>query len=439
MGWAIETTKLMETLARRLERADLDGWQVRGLKEHSEQLYLIFGDVDSQRRVETARVQVHIYVRREQDGQVWSGESSWDAYPGDDLEAALAQALARAAWVANPWFTLPGPEQRYQSLALADETWREQPQKVLWEVRTDLEQALAGSAQLCLASAEVLAESREISFRNHQGLTGEYQETEVQVHFALLAREGTEETESLGCRRARFYQDLDIAETVQRYGRYAREGRRAALPPSGRFPVVFGEEALDTLFRYFTAQAGGPARFQGWSRFCEGEPVIPDPRGDRLTLRSDPWLPGGLETRPFDAHGLALRPVTVIEDNVFQQVLADKRYADYLQLPATGDLTNIRVSPGATPLAAMLRSGPVLHLLRFSTLEPNPVTGAISGEIRTGYLYDRGQCTPVKGGSVSGRLDEAFRQATFSSDTVQREAYYGPAGVRLEPMSVAGA
>jgi len=47
--------------------------------------------------------------------------------------------------------------------------------------------------------------------------------------------------------------------------------------------------------------------------------------------------------------------------------------------------------------------------------------------------------TPIKGGSVSGRLDEAFAQATLSQEVVQREAYYGPAGVRLENMSLAGA
>lgn len=430
---------LMADLARRLQQADLYGWELRRLQQTSDQLYLIFDEVESRRRVETDMVEVNIYLCQEHEGQLVLGESRWAAYPGDDLDGDLTRARERAQWVANPRFTLPGPDQRYQPVATRDETWCRQPQEVLLRLRADLSQAVAGLEELRLASAEMFAECREISFLNHLGVRGKYPETELFVQFALLAPDGAEEAESLGYRRARFYQDLKLAEMVGRYGRYAREGLRAGLPPFGCFPVVFGEEALDTLFNFFTAQAGGLARFQGWSRLREEEPVIADPQRDRLTLSSDPWLPGGLHTRPFDAQGLALRPVTFIEDNVFKQVLADKRYADYLQLAPTGGLTNLRVAPGTTPLAAMLQTGTVLHLLRFSTLEPNPVTGAISGEIRTGYLWQNSRRQPIKGGSVSGRLDEAFRYATLSKETTQREIYYGPAAVRLEDMSIAGA
>ena len=236
-----------------------------------------------------------------------------------------------------------------------------------------------------------------------------------------------------------FYRDLQIGDMVQRYSRYALENAGAELPPSGQYPVVFGEEALDTIFHHLCGQAGGQAAFQGWSRFKVGEPVINNPRRDLLTLTSDPWLPGGLNSRPFDGRGLALQPVTFIADNIFQQPLADQRYAAYLQMPPTGGLTNLQVAPGRATLAEMLYAGTVLHLLRFSTLEPNPVTGAISGEIRTGYLLHHGNAVPIKGGSVSGQLDEAFRYLTLSRETEQRETYLGPAGIRVEEMEIAGA
>ncbi|RLA87951.1 MAG: hypothetical protein DRG58_09375 [Deltaproteobacteria bacterium] len=439
MDQSRQNLELIDQLVLLLQQADLYGWELRRVRQSSDQLYLIFDEVESLRRVETDTVQVQIYLAQEKDGQPVLGESGWVAYPGDDLQAGLVQAQARAQWVANRPFTLPGPEQVYQPLATVDHTWHQQPQEVLWRVRADLNQGQAQLNNIRLASAEVFAEYREISLINHRGLKAEHQETELFVQFALLAQQGAEEAESLGYRRARFYQDLDLIEMVTRYGVYAQDSLRATLPPSGRYPVVFGEEALDTLFNYFSAQAGGTAHFQGWSRLKAGEPIILAPQGDLLTLSSDPWLPGGLASRPFDTQGLALQPVTFIKNNIFQQVLADKRYADYLKLAPTGNLTNLRVMPGTTPLAEMLNSDQVLHLLRFSTFEPNPVTGAISGEIRTGYLIDHGQVTPIKGGSVSGRLDEAFAQATLSQEVVQREAYYGPAGVRLENMSLAGA
>ncbi len=432
-------TNGMEDLAALLRSAGLYAWEIRRVRETSDQLYLIFDQMESLRRVESENFSVQIYLLIEKDGKEWLGESGWTANPGDDFAGDLAQALERAPLALNPVFHLPGPDQRYQPLHLVDASLTEEPRQVLWHVRHDLNQAVSRVEKIQLASAELFVNYRETEFLNHTGLHGSYAETELQTQFALLATAAGQEAESLGWRRAGFYQDLHIGEMVQRYGRYALENAGAGLPPSGRYPVVLGEEALDTLFHHLCAQAGGQAAFQGWSRFKEGEPVITNPRRDFLTLTSDPWLPGGLNSRPFDIRGLALQPVTFIQDNIFRQCLADQRYAAYLQVPATGGLTNLRVEPGRATLAEMLYTGTVLHLLRFSTLEPNPVTGAISGEIRTGYLMQNGQAVPIKGGAISGQLDEAFRYLTLSRETEQRETYFGPAGIRLEEMDIAGA
>lgn len=425
-------------LAALLRSAPIDGWQVRRVREQSDQLYLVFDQVESLRRVESETFQVQIYLRVEKDGRQWLGESGWTANPGDDYAADLAQALERAPWALNPVFPLPGPGQEYQPLALVDADLQAEPRQVLWRVRHDLNQAVAGDSRVQLASAEIYAYFREIDFQNHTGLTGSYAETELQIQFALLAATGGQEAESLGWRRAGFYRDLHLQDLVPRYSRYALESAVAELPPSGAYPVIFGEEALDTIFQHLCAQAGGQAAFQGWSRLQAGEPVIKNPRRDLLTLASDPWLPGGLKSKPFDSQGLGLKPVTFIRDNIFQQYLAEPRYAAYLQVPATGGLTNLRVTPGRATLAEMLYAGTVLHLLRFSTLEPNPVTGAISGEIRTGYLMRQGEAVPIRGGSVSGQLEEAFRYLTLSRETEQRETYVGPAGIRVEEMDIAG-
>jgi PmbA protein len=438
MGQTKIDSSIMTELADRLTATDLYGWELRRIKENSDQLYLIFDQVENLRRVETDKVRVQIYFRYEQEGKSYLGESGWVLNPGEDWEVDLTRALERAPLVANPIFTLPYAPQSYQSLPTMDEGIHQQPRQILWQIRNDLNRAVGKLDQTELASAEVFAEKREIAFMNHTGLQGEYGETKLSVQFALLAGAGAEEADCLGHWRTRFYRPQDLMDMVRRYGRYLQEGVKADLPPSGQFPVVFGEEALDTLFNHLTAQAGGQSSFQGWSRLRLGDPVITDPQGDLLTLISDPFMNGGLETRPFDERGLALRPINFVEKNVFKQVLADQRYADYLQIEPTGALTNLRVAPGATPLSELLNAGTVLHLLRFSTLEPNPVTGAVSGEIRTGYLIKDGRSVPIKGGSVSGLLNDAFRALTLSRETVQRESYYGPAGVRLEGMAVAG-
>jgi PmbA protein len=79
-----------------------------------------------------------------------------------------------------------------------------------------------------------------------------------------------------------------------------------------------------------------------------------------------------------------------------------------------------------------------VHLLRFSTFEPSPVTGAFSGEIRTGYLIKDGVAMPIKGGSLSGTMRDALKNIYFSRETVQRSAYLGPMGVRVNNLHIAG-
>lgn len=438
MNSAKTTTDYLDAVVQELKAVDLFGWEVCRIRETSNQLYLIFDQAQSQRRVEAEKIYVQIYLKIEQDGKDLLGESGWTVNPGDDPAAGLAQTLERAPLALNPLFHLPGPGQPYQRLNLTDDYLWEQPQEVLWRVRDDLNQAVKGISDVCLASSEIYANQRELDFRNHTGLEGSYKATELKTQFALLAAAEGQEAESLGWRQVRNYQDLQISDMVRHYARYALENAVAEPPPSGAYPVVFGEEALDALFNHLSAHASAQAVFQGWSRFQTGKPVISNPRGDLLTLTSDPWLPGGMKSRPFDDQGLALSPVTFIADNIFQQPLADQRYATYLQVSPTGSLTNLRVAPGRATLAEMLERGKVLHLLRFSTLEPNPVTGALSGEIRTGYLRHRGEALPIKGGSVSGLLDEAFRYVTLSRETEQREAYWGPVGVRFEEMNLAG-
>mgnify|MGYP005855171627 CR=1 FL=1 len=428
----------LQGLLALLKSADLFAWEVRRVRESNDQLYLVFDAVEAIRRVESETFSVQIYLQVERDGKQWLGESGWTANPGDDFAGDLALARERAILALNPVFRLPGPGQQYHPLKLVDLAVKEEPLQVLWRLRHDLNRSVADVDAVQLAAVELFGIHRQIDFFNHTGLHGSYEQTELQTEFALLARAGGQEAESLGWRRGVFYQDLQMGDMVQRYSRYALENAAAQLPPSGKYAVVFGEEALDTVFNHLCAQAGGRAVFQGWSRFQVGEPVIHNPRRDLLTLTSDPWLPGGLNSRPFDAQGLALQPVTFIQDNLFVRPLVDQRYAHYLGLAPTGGLTNLKVAPGRATLAEMLERGPVLHLLRFSTLEPNPVTGAISGEIRTGYLVDKGRAVPIKGGSVSGRLDEACRYLTLSRETEQRETYFGPAGIRLEEMDIAG-
>ncbi|MBI4776508.1 MAG: hypothetical protein HY788_20415 [Deltaproteobacteria bacterium] len=416
----------------------LTAWEALVVSSSAFQEFRIMDEVECVRELNSDRLLLRLYAERVLDGKRVLGESSLVLNPLDEFRSRVRRSIEMAALVKNEPFDLPGPGQHYSEVETHDPTMAANPFHHIATVRKRLE-VKSRQEQVVLSSSEVWIEEKRRTFRNSLGIEAGYSETELFVDFVCLAKDGLgHESESHGCRKVRRLQDLDPDSMVARNARFARDTLSAEEPPTGEFDVVFSHESLDSLFNYFVAQSGGPAAYHGWSRFKNGEPVVSEVAGDRITLTSDPALPGGLKSLPFDDNGLSMRPVKVIENGLLCQRPVEKRYAQYLRLEPSGAFANVVIEPGATPFDSLFNPKPVLHCVRFSTFDPDPVSGAFSGEIRLGYWLTDSGVKPVKGGSVSGVMENAFRRATFSSETVQREAYHGPKGVKLCNLAVAG-
>ena len=415
----------------------VSAWEIRKWRKKSCQRYLVFDQIESQRLIETEKFIISLYKEYAFQGEKVLGESTVSLSEGDKVGERLTQCLEMASLVANPIFHLPEKGLSYDPIQTVDAELRELPFLYLDRIQEDLVQVPLEKVKR--SSAEIFIEDTEFFLLNSKGLKKETAATEILVDFVLLAEKGPLlEGETQGTKRARFYQDLHLADRVQQYAQYTREAQEAQLPCSGTSPVIFSEEALDTLFNFFCLQASGQARFQNWSHLVVGKPVISDLKGEALTFSSNPCLVGALKSQTFDDNGLPLHRIQVIHENIFHKRMNSKRYADYLQEEATGDFSNLEVALGSRPFSDLLADGPCYHLLRFSHFEPNPITGAFSGEIRTGYFFKKGQTIPIKGGSVSGRMQEAFKEAFYSREGIQREAYLGPKAVRIEKLNIAG-
>jgi PmbA protein len=80
----------------------------------------------------------------------------------------------------------------------------------------------------------------------------------------------------------------------------------------------------------------------------------------------------------------------------------------------------------------------VYQVVGFSAPDVDPITGDFGSEIRLGYEMTAQGRRPIKGGSVSGNVFEAFAGARLASDLLERGSYAGPAGVRFEALRVSG-
>lgn len=426
--------QIKESLAA---RTGITAWQVTRVATRSNQLFLIRGDVESIRRVDTVKYHVVVHQLRDDCGKAVLGESSFVYIEGDDIETRLDLALTMAGGVANQPWTLPGPGQRYVEVEVKDPAIEFSPEKVIANIKEEILHAVSRIGDVRLSSSEVFADYREFTLINSLGLNAHADDTEIMWDFVLLTGEGRGEVESSGYKTVRLFKDLKVADTLKKYAGYARDSMIARLPENGTFDVVFGEEALDTLFNTFIAHSGGGSAYQGWSRFEQGKPVIDAPEGELITMYSNPQVPGCMNSGPFDGNGLARKRVEVIKDNVFKKRTLDKKYADYLAGEPVGTFANVEVETGTKSTAELLTEG-CYYLLRFSTFEPNQVTGNFSGEVRTGYRIEGGNRIPIKGGAVSGVVQDAFKRAWFSSEKTTRSAYRGPEAVKLMGLEIGG-
>jgi predicted Zn-dependent protease len=262
------------------------------------------------------------------------------------------------------------------------------------------------------------------------------------LELVLIAREGEREAEAHLTIEGRRIADLHLERDLAALAQQARDSLHGVLPASRRGPVVLTDGAFLPLFDPFRFATSGAALYRKLSAQVPGRTIFGERsvRGDRFDLSSVATLAFGGETAPFDHEGLALGRVAVIAGGVFLAPAASKRYADYLGIAPTGDWHNTILAPGTQDAAGLLdpAGAPLLHVVEFSWLNPDEVTGDFSTEIRLAYELGPGGRRVIRGGSLAGNVYDAFAAAHFSRETELRENYQGPMSIRFDELQVTG-
>lgn len=435
-----------QVIARLAETPGVNDWLVRQIEMTEHQFYLIGATPESQRTVRNVELEVSVYNDHpprgpQGDGQPMRGSSRVTLLPADlpALDDRLRDAVFMASLTDNAMFSLPGPAE-FPAVETADPALLADPSATLQQVGTAVEQAVAAERDVRLSSAEVYLRERHVTLRNSRGASGTHHGTNLALDLVIIAGQGPDEAErhiGIKCRRRA---DMDIQAEIARYAQQARDGQHAILPQARTGPVVISGEAIRELLFPLLLHTGAEFHYMGLSSLRIGEPVFRGPiQGDALTMISDGLLPYGSRTAPFDGDGVPRQTTTLIQDGILQTLWAEHRYAEYLDIPATGGFANGRLLPGATPVEDLLAGDDVTHVVSFSWLNPDPITGKFSGEIRLAYQRrGSGEWVPAKGGAVSGDVFTAFANAHLSAETQFLDDYLGPKAIRFEELAVAG-
>jgi PmbA protein len=437
---------LAERLVAAARRAGADAADAVAVRSVSLGVEVRDGHVEETERAEADDVGLRVLVGRRQ------AVVSTNDVRGDGA-AALAERAVAMARVA--------PDDPYAGLAERDALARDIPELDLLDPDMPSVQRLEELALTAERAARAVpGVTKSGGASASTGVGGMVLVTSHGFHAAYLASrhgvsamaiagEGLEMERDYDFASALHAADLDDAATVG-----ARAGARAVrrLKPrkveTRKVPIVFDPRVAGGLISHLAGAINGSAVARKTS-------FLKDRLGEQLfapgiRVIDDPLRPRGLRSRPFDAEGVAGRPLALVEDGRLTSWLLDSATARELNLKTTGHAqrgvssapspgaTNLHLEPGtATPdeLIADIAEG--LYVADLIGVGVNLVTGDYSRGA-AGFWIERGKLTyPVSEVTIAGHLFDIFRTLTPANDLAFRYGTNAPT-VRVEGLTVAG-
>ncbi|MCS6913718.1 MAG: TldD/PmbA family protein [Myxococcales bacterium] len=289
--------------------------------------------------------------------------------------------------------------------------------------------ALAESAGLQVAG--FLGHSETVlAVATSAGLRALHRETRLSFSVTARTPDGTGSGRAAAISHA--LRDVDPVALGRKAVERAQRSRRPARLEPGRYTVVLEEEAVGDLLAFLTMSLDARSADEGRSFFTRagggnrlGERLFPE----HITLRADP---SNRQTpaAPFDAEGLPLAPLVIIERGVLRTLLYSRFWAQRQGRQPTGEPRVYHLLGGtATPsdLIAGVRRGVLISRLWYLRwLEPQSLL--VTGLTRDGvFLIEDGQIAgPVNNFRFNDSPVNMLRNAdALSRDTLRTEGTAG--------------
>jgi PmbA protein len=438
------------TMAQRLvasaSRAGADAADAIAIRSVSLSVEVREGAVEESERAEGDDVGLRVFLGHRQ--AVVSTNDVSDA--GVAALAERAVAMARAA-----------PEDRFAGLADRERLARDIPNLDLIDHElpgVERLEALALAAEEAALEVSGVTKSGGASASagiggmvlvTSDGFNGSYLSSRHSLSMTAIAGEGTRMERDYDFSSALHAADVSDAASIGRSaGERAVRRLNPRKVPTGRVPIVFDSRVASSLIGHLVAAINGTMVARRTSFLADklGEQLL----ADGICIVDDPLRPRGLRSQPFDAEGVAGRPIALVENGVLKSFVLDSATGRELGMATTGHAqrgVSSAPSPGPTNLHLMAGGRTPRELIGdiaegfFVTdligMGVNLVTGDYSRGA-AGFWIENGELTfPVSEVTIAGHLLELYRGLEPANDLAFRYGVNAPT-VRLEGLTVAG-
>jgi PmbA protein len=281
------------------------------------------------------------------------------------------------------------------------------------------------------------------------GFVGSYLRSSHGVSMTAIAGEGTGMERDYDFTSALHGADLGSPDAV---GRKAAERTIARLNPrkvaTCKVPVVFEPRVAGSLVGHLIGAINGAsiARKTSFLKDKLGVKLFKD----HIRIVDDPLRKRGLRSQPFDAEGVAVKPMTFIDGGVLTSWILDSATGRELGLATNGHAHrgvssspspgsyNLYMEPGTdNPEALISDIKEGFYITDLIGSGVNGVTGDYSRGA-SGFWIENGRITyPVSEVTIAGHLLEIFKSLTPANDLTFRYGLDSPT-VRIEGLTVAG-
>jgi PmbA protein len=281
------------------------------------------------------------------------------------------------------------------------------------------------------------------------GFHGAYLRSSHGISMTAIAGDGTSMERDYDYTSAQHASDLAAPESV---GRTAGERAVARFGPrkveTCKVPVVYDPRVSNSLVGHLVGAANGASitRKTSFLKDRLGQQLF----SDNIRIIDDPLRVRGLRSQPFDAEGVAVKKLAIVDKGVLTSWVLDSATARELGMVTTGHAHrgvssspspgsyNLHLEPGElspAELIADIKAGFYVTDLIGSGV--NGVTGDYSRGA-SGFWIENGEITfAVSEMTIAGHLIEMFKSLTPANDLEFRYGVNAPT-LRIEGLTVGG-
>lgn len=422
---------MIENVIELLKKSEAEAWEITDTHTKGLEFYFIRHELDQNRAKKTEHLNVTVYVRMNDDSYGIASGEIYPTYTEKEIEEAIASLCVNAKYAENKVYRL----NERKEVSVIDNTCN------LYENASAFMNALNSVHETdteFINSYEIFTSVHTKRFVNSNGVdvTETYPESMAEV--IINARNSEHEIEVYRMYRSGTCDADAMKKDIEKAMQYGHDRLNSVDTPNGlQVPVILSGSDGISVYRYLLSRINTGMIYQGISGCEKGMNLIPERDGDPITVRSVISLPNSSSNHVIDEEGAIIKEEALIENNIAKKLTGTRRFSEYLGENDTFTVTNWSVDAGSVS-EKEIRNRDYLEIVEFSGLEISEMTGDIFGEIRLGYLHEGDHVTVVKGGSVSGNIQDQFKDMLFSEELTQYNNVRIPSLTCLFHVTIAG-